>query len=196
MNTLTAGERYKLLTSTITPRPIAWITTLDAEGQRNAAPFSCFNVMGHTPPLVAVGLQPREDGDLKDTAANILATGEFVVNLVTARDGAPMVATSAELGSHEDELAITGIATTPSSIVAPPRIASAPVALECRLFQAIRPSDFLTIVLGEIVMAHVVDDAVLDAGRVHIDTGALELIARMQGPGWYVGSRERFQILP
>src|SRR6478735_2788149 len=73
---------YKLLTSTVTPRPIAWVTTISGDGCVNAAPFSFFNVMGHEPPTVAIGLMRRANGDLKDTSANIIENGEFVVNLV------------------------------------------------------------------------------------------------------------------
>ena len=82
---LAADERYKLLTSTIVPRPIAWITTVSADGVRNAAPFSFFNAMGKDPPLLAIGIQGNDDGSLKDTARNIIETREFVVNLVTER---------------------------------------------------------------------------------------------------------------
>lgn len=81
METLEAQNRYKILTATVTPRPIAWITTLSASGVINAAPFSFFNVMGHEPPTVAIGLLAGSER-FKDTAANILDTGEFVVNLV------------------------------------------------------------------------------------------------------------------
>ncbi len=112
--TLAADARYKILTSTIVPRPIAWATTVSADGVRNAAPFSFFNAMGKEPPLVAVGILGNDDGSLKDTARNILETGEFVVNLVTEDVVEAMNATSIAAPAHVDELVLANLDVTPS----------------------------------------------------------------------------------
>lgn len=191
---LHAADRYKILTGSVTPRPIAWVTTQDSGGTRNAAPYSFFNVMGDEPPTVALGLLKREGGGLKDTAANILATGEFVVNLVAEADAAAMNLTCVDAPPGIDEIAFAGLATAPSIAVAPPRIASAPVAFECRTLHALRTGEHQTIVIGEVLIAHVADAFVLDAERLHLDTPAMRLIGRMHGGGWYARTTDLFQI--
>ena len=80
---LSTTNAFKLLSSVVVPRPIAWVVSQSAQGQRNAAPFSFFNVVSSDPPIVALGIGPR-GGQLKDTSRNILETGEFVINLVSA----------------------------------------------------------------------------------------------------------------
>lgn len=194
MSQLTEPQRYKLLTSSITPRPIAWVTSLSATGALNAAPFSCFNMLGHTPPMLVLGIQQRDDGSYKDTCANIMATGEMVVNLVTEADAAAMNFTSVEAPAEFDEIAAAGIGVTASLHVAPPRISSAPVSFECRTFQVIRPGPQQTIILGEILAVHVDDAFILDAQGFHLDTPRMRLIGRMQGPGWYARCTDLFQL--
>lgn len=122
--TLAEGDRYKLMCAAITPRPIAWITSQSAAGVRNAAPFSFFNMMGADPPLVAVGLMNRPGGGDKDSAANILETGEFVVNLVAEADAEAMSFTCIDAPPDFDEIEEGGIRVAPSSVVGAPRIAS------------------------------------------------------------------------
>jgi len=189
---MAAQERYKLMAAAITPRPIAWVTTLSGSGARNAAPYSFFNMMAADPPLVALGMMRRPDGTHKDSAANILETREFVVNLVTEADAAAMNFTCIDAPPGFDELTEAGIATAASNSVSPPRIASAPVSMECRLFQAIEAGSS-TIVLGEVLRFHVAD-AYLDAERLHLDTIGMQLIARMHGAGWYTRSTDLFQM--
>ena len=196
MNDLTGLQRYKLLTSSILPRPIAWITSLSAAGVLNAAPFSCFNLMGHTPPIIALGLQRRDDGSYKDTCANILATGEMVVNLVAESDAEAMNFTALEAPPEFDEVTAAGLSVTPSLHVAPPRISSAPVSFECRTFQVIHPGSQQTIVLGEVVAMHVHEAFILDAAQFRLDTPRMQLIGRMHGPGWYARCTNLFQIIP
>ncbi|KAG1239716.1 hypothetical protein G6F68_018362 [Rhizopus microsporus] len=106
---------YKLLTSTVTPRPIAWVTTMSDEGCVNAAPFSFFNVMGHQPPTVAIGLTRRANGELKDTSANIIENGEFVVNLVAESMMQQMNQTCADYPPGVDELAKAGLTALPAA---------------------------------------------------------------------------------
>lgn len=192
MAELTPADRYKLMTASITPRPIAWVTSVSATGLTNAAPYSFFNMMASDPPLVVLGLMRRADGDLKDTCANILETGEFVVNLVSAADVDRMSFTSIDAPPGWEELAMGDIETVSSDAVAPPRIASAPVSMECRLFKEIEVSAASTIVLGEVAVFHV-DDEFVDAARLHIDTLALDLIARMHGRGWYARQPQMLQ---
>lgn len=186
------ADRYKLMSSSITPRPVAWVTSVSRCGLRNAAPYSFFNMMGADPPLVALGMMRRPDGTHKDSAANILETGEFVVNLVREADSAAMNFTCIDAPAEFDELAAAHLETQPSSAVTPPRIASAPVAMECRLFQHIEAGQN-TVVLGEVLRFHI-DDAFLDHERLHVDTLAMELVARMHGAGWYARSTDLFQM--
>ena len=190
--TLAADKRYKLMTAAITPRPIAWLTTLSSEGVRNAAPYSFFNMMGSEPPLVAIGLMRRPDGSYKDSAHNILTTSEFVVNLVSEADAAAMNFTCIDAPPDFDELKAADITTTPSSMVAPPRIASAPVSMECRLLQSV-DAGRTTVALGEVLCFHIRDDLV-DLDRLRVDTPAMGLIARMHGAGFYTRCNDLFQL--
>lgn len=188
---LSAAERYKLMSAAITPRPIAWLTTLSADGVRNAAPYSFFNMMGAEPPLVAVGLMRQPDGSYKDSARNALDTGEFVVNLVGEPDAAAMNFTCIDAPPAFDELEAAGIAVLPSTKIAAPRIASAPVSMECRVFKAIDAGK-TTVMLGEVLQFHICDELV-DPDRLHVDTLAMQLVARMHGAGWYTRCTDLFQ---
>lgn len=181
---LAAADRYKLMSASITPRPIAWVTSLSKAGIRNAAPYSFFNMMSAEPPLVALGLMRRPDGAYKDTCANILETGEFVVNLVAEADLDAMNFTCIDAPPGIDELRAGAIETVASIDVAPPRIASAPVSMECRLKHRIDVSDASTVVLGEVTVFHI-DDRFVDGERLHVDAAAMGLMARMHGAGWY-----------
>lgn len=198
MATLSADNRYKLLTATVVPRPIAWITSLDAEGTLNAAPFSFFNALVGDPPIVGIGIGGRHPGRApgrwKDSAANIRARGEFVVNLVPYDLREQMNITAVEFDEAVDEAAEAGLQTLPSTKVAPPRIAQSPVSLECERFVMLEVATDRTIVLGRVVAMHVRDDAVLDAERCHIDTPKLDLIGRMHGRGWYARTTDRFEM--
>lgn len=191
---LAADERYKLLSSTIVPRPIAWITTLSANGVRNAAPFSFFNAMGNEPPLLAVGIQGNDDRSVKDTARNILETQEFVVNLVTESIAGAMNLTSISAPFDVDELVLANLEAIASIKVAPPRIAASPVAFECRLHTPLRFPSGQFVVIGEVVQAHIDDGFVLDAQKFYVDTPKLGPIGRVHGRGLYVRTDETFKI--
>lgn len=193
MDRLGAQDRYKVLSASIVPRPIAWITSQSADGVRNAAPFSFFNMMGNDPPTVAIGLMPHE-GRHKDTAANILGTGEFVVNLVDEPNAKAMNLTCIDAPAEIDEIALAGLDCVPASFVTPPLIGSAPVSLECRMLSALMTGPLQTIVIGQVVCAHVRDEFVIDADRCYIDTIRLGLIARMHGTGGYLRATDRFQM--
>lgn len=191
---MAAPDAYKILGGCVTPRPIAWVTTLSASGVRNAAPYSFFNVMGHAPPTIALGLLALPDGGYKDTAANILDTGEFVVNLVTEADAPAMNLTCIDAPPGVDELTLANVETAPSDAVAPPRIASAPVSFECRKLHAIETGARQTIVIGAVLVAHIADTFILDSERLYIDAPAMRLVARMHGAGWYTRSTDLFQL--
>ena len=191
---LPAQARYKLLASTVTPRPIAWVISQNAAGAVNAAPFSFFNVLAGDPPTVGISIGNREPGVPKDTLANIQATGEFVVNLVSRDNAEAMNKTATDFPPGVDELAMAKLTRLPSVKVTPPRIAESPVAFECKLFQSIALGPANTLVLGHVVAMHVRDDAVLDALNHYIDTAKLDLIGRMHGGGGYTTTRDQFQI--
>jgi flavin reductase (DIM6/NTAB) family NADH-FMN oxidoreductase RutF len=193
METLPPQDRYKILASSVVPRPIAWVTTRSRAGVVNAAPFSFFNAMGSDPPTVAIGILPRE-GRLKDTATNIVETAEFVVNLVSEDNAEAMNVTCIDAPPDIDELQLARLTPVPSRSVAPPRIGEAPVAFECRVLASLVTGPLQTIVVGRVVCAHVADAFVLDARRCHLDTPALRLIARMHGSGVYARSSDRFEM--
>lgn len=185
-------DRYKLMSAAITPRPIAWLTTQSPDGVRNAAPYSFFNMMGAAPPIVAIGIMRRPDGTYKDSGQNILDTGEFVVNLVSERDAAAMNLTCIDAPPSFDEIDAAKLETAPSTSITPPRIASAPVSMECKVFQTVEAGLSL-VVLGEVLRFHI-DDALVDAERLHVDTLAMNLVARMHGAGWYTRCTDLFQM--
>ncbi|BBZ56000.1 flavin reductase family protein [Mycolicibacterium phocaicum] len=176
--------RYNLLSSLIVPRPIAWVTTVDAAGRVNAAPFSFFNLMSGTPPVVVLGIGNR-DGAPKDTARNIAATGEFVINLVTAELLDAMNITAIDFDAGVDEIGEAGLETVASHAVAPPRIAASPVALECNFTQTVPLGQGRNMVVGAVSYAHVRDDVVIEEHRGHVDASRLDVVARMHGGGWY-----------
>ena len=183
--TISPQDRYKLLASTVLPRPIAWTVTQDLNGRLNAAPFSFFNVFGQDPPIVIIGIGGRKPGDAKDTGHNIRETGEFVVNLVGHENLPQMNITAIDFPPDIDEIAEAGLTTAASVKVKPPRIAESPVALECRRFMLIDLNVNRTLVLGEVLAMHVRDDCVTDPGRFYVDSPKLDLVGRMHGAGWY-----------
>ncbi|MBN9033263.1 MAG: hypothetical protein BGO05_22505 [Rhizobiales bacterium 63-7] len=184
---------YKLLAATVMPRPIAWVVTRDREGGLNAAPYSFFNVMGSAPPTVALGLLADPVRGFKDTAKNILDTGEFVVNLVPERLVAAMNVTAIDAPRGVDELALAGLETLPSARVKPPRIAASPVSFECVSLSSVVTGPNQTVVIGRVLTVHVADDCVLNAERAHIDTPKLDLVARSYGSD-YVRSHDTFSL--
>ncbi len=150
------------LNAMVAPRPIGWISTVSADGVRNIAPYSFFNLINYTPPLIAFSSVGR-----KDSVANVEATGEFVWNLATRDLAEAMNATSAMVPADVDEFALAGLETLPSRLVAPERVAASPVAFECRLTQLIRLTDRHGVELDQYL---VIGEAV----GVHIDTAMLE----------------------
>lgn len=139
---LSADEMYLMLRDSVVPRPIAWVSTIDATGRTNLAPYSFFNVCSPDPPVLGFSVGPRGDkfgtDGVKDTLANVRETGEMVVNIVPEGLALQMVDTSAHLPPGQSEFAFAGLAELPSTTVRPPRVAGAPIAYECRLHDIIR----------------------------------------------------------
>ena len=184
---------YKLLAATVMPRPIAWVVSQDKQGKLNAAPYSFFNVMGSAPPTIVLGLMADPARGFKDTAANILATGEFVVNLVPEGLVQQMNITAVDAPTGENELTLAGLATEPSVHICPPRISASPVAFECRMLSSVVTGPHQTIVIGRVLAVHIDDRFILNPERAHIDTPALNLVARSYGSS-YVRSRDTFEL--
>ena len=185
---------YKLLTSTVGPRPIAWVTTQDTDGTVNAAPFSFFNAVSGDPPVLAFGIGGRGPGDVKDTGGNIRRTGQFVINLVSYALREQMNITAIDFPKQVDELKEAGLTTAPSLHVKPPRIAEAPVSFECERLVIVDVGIDRAVVLGKVLAIYVRDDCVLDAERCYIDTPKLDLIGRLHGSGWYARVTDRFEM--
>jgi flavin reductase (DIM6/NTAB) family NADH-FMN oxidoreductase RutF len=194
MDKLSETDTYKLLVSTVVPRPIAWVVTQDPDGAINAAPYSFFNAVSGNPPIVTFGIGGRGAGDAKDTGNNIRRTGQFVVNLVNNATAEAMNITAIDFPHSVDELKEAGLSLIPSSKVKPPRIAESPVAFECERLVTIDVADDRTIVLGKVVAIHIADDCVLDAAKCYVDTPKLDLIGRMHGRGWYTRTTDRFEM--
>jgi flavin reductase (DIM6/NTAB) family NADH-FMN oxidoreductase RutF len=192
--TIPAKDRYKLMVSTIVPRPVAWVVTKSAAGVINAAPYSFFNGVGGDPPLISISVEGKSGGGRKDTAANIRETGEFVVNLVDFAVAPEMVVTAIDFGAEVSEVAEAGLAVVASVKVSAPRIVRSPVAFECKLYKLVELPHERDLVLGRIVYMHIADEAVLDAARCYVDTPRLDLVGRMHGGGWYSRTREQFEV--
>ena len=172
---------YRLLIGAVVPRPIAWITTVNGAGRVNAAPFSSFNYVAHSPPMLAVNIGSRR-GELKDTARNIVETGEFVVNVATEDMLEPMHASAADYPPEIDEAALLGIELLPGQFVKAPRIARSPIHMECKLEQAIKLGRGLnTLYIGEIVAFHLSPE-IYDGRR--IDSIKMRPVARLGGPNY------------
>ena len=190
----TNKDIYKLLVATIGPRPIAWVTTQDVDGTVNAAPFSFFNAMSGNPPVIAFGIGGRAPGDVKDTGGNIRRTGEFVVNLCSFELAEPMNVTAIDFPKGVDELKEAGLTTAPTKHIKVPRIAEAPVSMECERLVIVDVGIDRAVVLGKVLAIYVRDDCVLDKDKCYIDTPKLDLIGRMHGAGWYARVTDRFEL--
>jgi flavin reductase (DIM6/NTAB) family NADH-FMN oxidoreductase RutF len=189
---LTPAERYKLLGGLVVPRPIALVTTQDAAGRVNAAPFSFFNVLAEEPPLVVLGIGVSASGGAKDTTNNIRDNGEFVVHLVDEAIAEAMNLCAIDLPPEISEIEIAGFSLLPCERVAPARIAEAPVALECKRYVTLQPGRERYIILGEVLMLHV-RDGIVEPERLRIAHEAYTPIGRLFGGG-YVRTRDRFEM--
>jgi len=184
---LSAADNYKLLTNLVVPRPIAWVTSLNAAGVINLAPFSFFNAVGTNPLYLVISVGLNDSGNMKDTAKNILAGGEFVVNMVTEDLFAAMNISAADFPEGESELAAANLHAAPSVKIKVPRVAESQASMECKLHS----SQLLgnnTLLIGEVVMFHVADH--LMGPRLHVNDFAP--IGRMGAPSVYCRTTDRF----
>ncbi|AZG16681.1 MULTISPECIES: flavin reductase family protein [Cupriavidus] len=188
---ITEYQRYKLMASLIVPRPIALVTTLGPDGTANAAPFSMFNMLGEEPPIVMISVNRLGDGALKDTAANIVRTGEFVVHLSDEAMAEKMHRCGERLPPHMSELAHVGLTAAPCTEVAPPRIAEAPVAFECRLWETLE-TDSRQIFIGRVLRLHA-RDGLIDTERWRVRLQDYFPVGRF-GASFYVTTRDRFSL--
>jgi flavin reductase (DIM6/NTAB) family NADH-FMN oxidoreductase RutF len=184
-------SRYKLLIGLVYPRPIALVSTINANGVLNAAPFSFFNVVADEPPLIVLSFNRRSDGTMKDTLKNIRRTGEFVVNLVDEAIANGMVAAGEELPETESEFSVGRFTPAASVVVAPPRIREAPASLESRLHQRIEFAAGREIILGEVVRIHA-RDGLVDPATWRVSE-AYRPIGRLYGDR-YCTTRQRFDL--
>jgi flavin reductase (DIM6/NTAB) family NADH-FMN oxidoreductase RutF len=187
-----ADRAYTILASLVTPRPIAFVTTISADGKINAAPFSFFNLMGANPPICAFAPGDRENGTPKDTALNIRSGHEFVVNLVDEKIAEAMNQCAASLPFGENELVRAGLTAALSSIVKPPRIVEAPASLECVEWGTLQIGGN-RMVIGLIKRVHIREEF-FDVATKRVRTEKLLTIGRMASPHWYCKTGERFEM--
>jgi flavin reductase (DIM6/NTAB) family NADH-FMN oxidoreductase RutF len=190
---------YKLMVGIIVPRPIALVSTVDATGNVNLAPFSFFAGVGAAPPTVLFcpALRPANEdraGERKDTLRNVEETREFVINVVSDQIAPQANITSANVAPDVDEFELSGLTPLPSEVVKAPRVAESPAQMECRVMQIIYTGDQPSsgvIVLGEIVRFHVREDIVDD---YRVDPAGLDAVGRMAGNTW-VRTRDRIDLI-
>lgn len=188
---ITEYQRYKLMASLIVPRPIALITTLSEDGVVNAAPFSMFNMLGEEPPIVMVSINRLQDGQLKHTAANIARTGEFVVHLTDEAMAAQMHRCGERFPADVSELSAVGLTAAPSKKVRPPRIAEAPCAFECTLYETLETAS-RQIFIGQVHWLHA-REGLIDTELWRVRLQDYFPVARF-GASFYINTRERFSL--
>jgi flavin reductase (DIM6/NTAB) family NADH-FMN oxidoreductase RutF len=190
-------DGYKLLVSTVVPRPIALVSTVDAAGHINAAPFSFFNAVSSVPPVVVLGVSPGDPNlnpggeGYKDTERNIRDTGEFVVNLVDEELAERMNVCAVDFPAVIGELDEAKLNAVASMGVRPPRIAEAPVSFECKRITGLSLGARSTLEVGRVVHIHIRDDLV-DPERHYVATEKMRLVGRMHGRGWYARTSDLF----
>lgn len=184
---------YRALIGVVTPRPIAWVTTVDGEGRVNLAPFSFFNAFGANPPVVVFSPLLRRDRSKKDTLQNLNAVNEFVLNAAVEELAEKVNATSRELPPGHSEADYAGLTSSPRPRSAL-RMAESPVHLECRVRQVLPIGDgplAANLVIGEVLLIHIADSVLDDRGSV--DPRKLRTIARLGGD-YYCRSTELFEM--
>ena len=186
---LAPDENARIIKSAVTPRPIAWISTVDEHGNENLAPFSSYNYVGSSQPVVVFNSPSEASGRMKDTARNALETEEFAVNVVTERLIAEMDRTSASLPVGESEFEYADVERADCRKIAPPRVADAVVTMECTLYDAIEVYEKLMI-LGDVQHYHISDDVLTD-GKV--ESRKVDTVGRLGGPYYTVGDPIEFE---
>lgn len=187
IKSLDTKQIYKLMTSIIVPRPIAWVSTISRNGVYNLAPFSYFAGISSDPPLLLISVGSKETKEKKDTWQNIEDTGEFVVNMVTKDTLEKMNITALPFDKEIDEFEKAGLTPIPSSVVKAPRVKESPVNIECKRFEIIQIGK-MGIILGEVLKVHVKEDILNEKG--YVDTTKLEIIGRLGGANYCLISKE------
>jgi flavin reductase (DIM6/NTAB) family NADH-FMN oxidoreductase RutF len=188
---LDVHSRYKLLVALVVPRPIAFVSTRGRDGIDNAAPFSFFNLVGDDPATVVVSIDRRGDGAVKDSARNIADTGEFVVNMVDEALLGPMHHASESFAPHESEFDRCSLTRAPCRVVAAPRIAESPVAIECRVHATV-PFARRDIIVAEGLWLHV-RDGIVDPQTLRVDGGRYAPVGRLYA-NLYARSSDRIVL--
>jgi len=191
---MSVKEIYQLLVQLVVPRPIAWVSSISNDGVTNLAPYSFFNAVGANPPTLMFCPVNRRDGTFKDSLANVIDNGEFVVNVVSYDLGDTMSQTSADFDKEISEFEEVGIENVPSVCVGPPRVARSLAQFECRRNRIIHLGEGpagANIVIGDILKIHVSDEVIKEPGK--IDPEKLDAIGRMGGAR-YCRTSEQFDI--
>ena len=183
----------RVLTGVVVPRPIAFVSSISADGIVNLAPFSFFNAMAYDPATIVLGISRSAGWKAKDTLANIEATGEFVVSVVVDDIAEAMNSTAAEFPADVDEFQIAGLTPKPSELVRPPLVAESPVNMECRLNQVVAVGDGTkhAIVIGEIALMHIRDDII--SGH-RINHQRLKPVGRLAG-NMYCNTHDVYELI-
>lgn len=192
--TTAAGDVYKLMIGSITPRPIAFVSTTSLDGINNLAPFSFFTGVSVDPPVIGFSPLLNREARRRDSRINAEARGEFVVNIVSEEFAEKMNATAIDVPPEVDEFELSGLTPIPSEVVSVPRVKEAHVSMECKLIQVIEISQNIlggAFVMGEVVRFHI-DDSVCENFR--IDPDKLATIGRMGG-NTYTRTRDRFDLI-
>ena len=172
-------DRYKLLSSTVIPRPIALVSTIDENGVCNSAPYSFFNVFAEDPATCVIGIARRlVDGGRKDTSRLIRESGEFVVNMVDMDIAEGMNISAIDFAPEVDEFSLSGFTPVASRLVAPPRIAESPVSFECKRTVTLQLSSERDLVVGEILTMHV-RDGLIDPNTLYLDQSKYDIVGRL-----------------
>lgn len=193
-NELEHSAVYKLLTGSVIPRPIGWISSIDENGINNLAPFSYFNAVGEDPPHVMFSTV-RGNNTNKDTLNNVLSNGQFVVNMVTEELAEQMNTTSQAVASDVDEFQLANLTPIASSKIKPMRVKESPISFECELvhhyFLEDHKNGGACVIIGRIIMMHFADDVLLDNYKINLE--AYKPIARLAGSN-YAKLGELFSI--
>jgi flavin reductase (DIM6/NTAB) family NADH-FMN oxidoreductase RutF len=191
-SSLSVPERYKLLVGLVFPRPIALVSTRSENGVANCAPYSFFNAICEDPMLVILSFARRSDGKMKHTLANLLRTGEFVVNLVDEGIANGMHISSKEVDEDVSEFAEAGFTQAPCRVVGHPRIAEAPVSFECRLFKQVEVGHGRDLIIGEVVHIHA-REGLIDPRSKRIADERYRPVGRLYASR-YCTTRQRFEL--
>lgn len=182
-------QNARIVKSAVTPRPIAWVSTRSEDGVDNLAPFSSYNYLGASQPIVMINTSKRDDGRLKDTARHAIDTGEFAVNVSTEANLEEMDHTSKSLPPEESEFDLAGVERGECRRISPPRVADAAVTMECSLHDTIEVYD-RTLVLGDVEYYHVSESVMTDG---QIDAAKVDSVGRLGGPYYTISRPVEFE---